>query len=396
MLPLRRFFVSKVPKTRILKDRVEIFWSAVEKPSIFHFAWLRDHCPTTIHHSTQQKLHSSGSILSPEPAIITWSSESPPQLYIKWKPNSLISNSADHSSTFSIDWLKNNDYSVPPKKLIDPVLWKAKDYSAIYNPIDYNLFRTSDEHFRKIIADLRDFGLAYLKNVPTSNLIQVEEVAKRFGVIRETFYGVSWDVKNMRDAKNIAYTSLDLGLHMDLMYFESPPGLQMLHCIENTVKGGESTFLDVFNAVHQLKQESQEHYEILKKVPVTFHYKNDGHHLIRRRPTIIDDDQTEGLKVYYAPPFQGPLHAPPDIIKDFYVAFNHFESIIQRPEFLFKRKLEKGQCVIFANQRVLHGRDAFDSASGDRHFRGTYVGVDEFMDKLRVLGLGSKVVFKCG
>jgi hypothetical protein len=46
---------------------------------------------------------------------------------------------------------------------------------------------------------------------------QVEQVAGRIGPIRETFYGASWDVKSVPNAKNIAYTSLFLGFHMDLM-----------------------------------------------------------------------------------------------------------------------------------------------------------------------------------
>ena len=41
--------------------------------------------------------------------------------------------------------------------------------------------------------------------------------------------------------------------------------------------------------------------------------------------------------------------------------------------------------VIFANRRVLHGRTAFDPTSGDRHLKGTYLDLDVFKDKLRVL-----------
>ena len=30
---------------------------------------------------------------------------------------------------------------------------------------------------------------------------------------------------------DIAYTGEKLSLHMDLLYYESPPGLQLLHCL---------------------------------------------------------------------------------------------------------------------------------------------------------------------
>lgn len=49
------------------------------------------------------------------------------------------------------------------------------------------------------------------------------------------------------------------------------------------------------------------------------------------------------------------------------------------------RSLTNCHTVIFANRRVLHGRTAFDPTSGDRHLKGTYVELDLFKDKLRVL-----------
>ena len=44
-------------------------------------------------------------------------------------------------------------------------------------------------------------------------------------------YGAVFDVKDEPDPVNIAYTSLALAGHQDLVYYESPPGLQLLHCL---------------------------------------------------------------------------------------------------------------------------------------------------------------------
>ena len=44
----------------------------------------------------------------------------------------------------------------------------------------------------------------------------VERVVLRIGPIRETFFGRTWDVVNVPSASNIAYTSVELGLHQDL------------------------------------------------------------------------------------------------------------------------------------------------------------------------------------
>ena len=61
---------------------------------------------------------------------------------------------------------------------------------------------------------------------------------------RNTFYGKTWQVKVTEKATNLAYSSKPITWHNDLLYFESPPGLQLLHCIENNTKGGETCFVD--------------------------------------------------------------------------------------------------------------------------------------------------------
>jgi gamma-butyrobetaine dioxygenase len=48
-------------------------------------------------------------------------------------------------------------------------------------------------------------------------------------------------------------------------------------------------------------------------------------------------------------------------------------------------RLGEGQMVVFDNRRVLHGRRAFDPATGKRRLRGCYVDRSEFTSRLRVL-----------
>ena len=66
---------------------------------------------------------------------------------------------------------------------------------------------------------------------------------------------------------------------------EAPPGLQLLHSLENSVPGGTSIFMDSFKAVELLKKEHPEDYKILTTVPNTFHYRNADHHLHYNRTT---------------------------------------------------------------------------------------------------------------
>jgi len=191
----------------------------------------------------------------------------------------------------------------------------------------------SNQGLKKFLNNIHEYGIAFLKEVPT-NPQEVIKVANRFGLIRNTFYGETWDVKSVPNAENIAYTSMKLYYHQDLMfsftlsflavffclcgpllntfflklkrYFEAPPGVQMLHSLVNTVSGGNTLFMDGYKAVEILKETDPRAYEVLCKVPVTFHYVRNNRHMHFRRPTINPNSLNEYIDLYYAPNFQVP------------------------------------------------------------------------------------------
>ena len=49
-------------------------------------------------------------------------------------------------------------------------------------------------------------------------------------------------------------------------------------------------------------------------------------------------------------------------------------------------KMEPGDMVSFNNRRVLHARNEFDPNTGERHLQGTYIDLDDFYSRYRVLG----------
>ncbi|KAJ3188098.1 hypothetical protein HK101_009206 [Irineochytrium annulatum] len=358
----------------------------------FHYAWLRDHCqcPLCVHSSTRQKLHSSGDV---DPRVQPRSvSVRDGSLILEWGEGSVRhppAARAPHTTTLPIDWLLANSYqkSLTRHRPAEPTptLWDASSFATASERVSYDEYMGTDEGLRKVLGQMRRFGLCFLTGVPVEDEKEVERCARRIGCVRDTFYGTSWDVKSVQSAKNIAYTSLDLGLHMDLMYFEAPPGVQLLHSLKNSVKGGESTFLDMLEAVRILRAAHPAHYSLLTRVPVTFHYKNDGHDLIFHRPTIVEHDANEGVRLFYAPPFQGQLtRVDEDDVVPFYEAFGHLTEILRRPELIHRTRLVKGEVAMFHNRRVLHGRDEFNTTTGDRHFKGCYVDWDDIKDKMRV------------
>ncbi|TPX45556.1 hypothetical protein SeMB42_g03973 [Synchytrium endobioticum] len=267
--------------------------------------------------------------------------------------------------------------------------WTASDFDSAENTfLAYQEAIATEKGLWLLLDTLRKYGLCFLRGVPDDEMA-VERLASRFGCTRNTFYGTSWNVKSVPQARNIAYTSLHLGLHMDLLYFEAPPGLQFLHCLKNSVQGGTSIFVDAFKAVELLKARSPEAYHTLVRTPVTFHYNNDGHHMEYHHPTISisDPPSVDPMTVYYAPPFQGPLQIEGGLEAQemFFTAFRLFEDVLQSQDMVYERRLDPGDCVVFANRRILHGRTQFDVSTGERHLKGTYVDWDDFKDKTRVL-----------
>ncbi|KAI9138518.1 hypothetical protein BKA69DRAFT_1091014 [Paraphysoderma sedebokerense] len=378
-------------------------------PSRFHFVWLKDNCPNSIHPTTRQKLHSSGDIdVNTKPKSVEWiwsSSGSTPsewELQIQWD-----SNDKSKSSRYPLSFLKQYNYSSPNLESkfphVKPNLWTFPYLSANTSKakelyFDANEVLNDDKALWRFAETIGKWGVGFVgglevKGSLSKREVEVEKLAKRFGCIRDTFYGKSWDVKSVKDSKNIAYTNLYLGLHMDLMYFEAPPGLQFLHCLQNTVRGGSSLFVDSFKAVDELRASNPTAYEILTTTPVSFHYINDGHHMHYRHYTITPHSRSskavaplnDAYQVFYAPPFQGPLEIPEEKIIPFYKAFREFEKILRREDMLFEVLLKEGECAVFQNRRVLHGRREFDTSSGERWLKGTYVDWDDFKDKWRVL-----------
>lgn len=75
------------------------------------------------------------------------------------------------------------------------------------------------------MTQLQQYGLVFLRGVPVEEtsdaLCAVRKTAERLSELIPTFYGTTWDVRNIKDSTNIAYTNRPLGLHMDLLCVSS-------------------------------------------------------------------------------------------------------------------------------------------------------------------------------
>lgn len=175
-----RLFSGQNSHFKLYRNRIEIpsLKTAVKDVAVFHFNWLRDNCrcPQCFHPNTRQKLHSSGSI-NPfiKPKRVELFSKS---LNVEWDDDEDA-----HKSVYDLSWLEKHNYNIPSAPLITPVFWDAQEYRKHRDTVDYDDF-LKPHGFARVLRQIKDYGLAFLKNVPTTNHLIVEDVAKQFGVIK--------------------------------------------------------------------------------------------------------------------------------------------------------------------------------------------------------------------
>jgi len=105
-----------------------------------------------------------------------------------------------------------------------------------------------------------------------------------FGFVRETNYGMWFEVRAEVNPNNLAYTNLGLQAHTDNPYRDPVPTLQILACVENTVEGGESSVVDGFAVAAALQAENAEGFRLLSSCPARFEYA--GSSGVRRWPAL--------------------------------------------------------------------------------------------------------------
>lgn len=65
--------------------------------------------------------------------------------------------------------------------------------------------------------------------------------------------------------------------------------LQCFHLVEFNGTGGQSTLVDGFKVIKELKENDREAFDFLSSTPIPFHYKDNDHYLTQTRPIITLD-----------------------------------------------------------------------------------------------------------
>ncbi len=274
---------------------------------------------------------------------------------------------------------------VDPQQPPAPISWTAKTWSASEGGRQERQSLSPPAAF---VDDLDDpsvmllllkgffkYGFCVLRGAPTTpgSLI---ELASRFGFLRETNWGKLFDVFTKREATDLAYTSFHLAAHTDNPYRKPVPGIQFLHCLENTVSGGYSTIVDGFALVARLKEEAPGQAAILEETPVRFRYES-ATKIMQDTSPIIErgaDGRLIGVRLSSRLDFAPPLE--PAALDLFYAGRRRLHQLAADPAFEIRYTFEPGMVLMMDNRRTLHGRTAFDHSAGRRFLQGGYIDHD--------------------
>ncbi|WP_007514997.1 MULTISPECIES: TauD/TfdA family dioxygenase [Pseudofrankia] len=295
-----------------------------------------------------------------------------------------------HRSTFELDWLER---SAPGRAArtgdqseSGRVPWTATDLPAGPPRVAWDAYLRSPVAMMTTLGAVSALGAAILTEVP-ARAGMVLTVARTFGFVRETNYGRLFDVRSEVDPEHLAYTGVALAPHTDNPYRDPVPTVQLLHCLRAAGAGGDTTLVDGFAAASRLRDVDAAAFDTLTQVWLPFRYDGPTTILTARAPVIAIDDEGAVAQVRWNDRALQPPDVPPDRVGEVYRALAAFAAVVEAPDLAITLRLAPGDCLIFDNTRVLHGRTAFqpDPAGGGRHLQGVYVDMDGLRGTLEVL-----------
>ena len=369
--------ISKVSKKG---SALNVEWSDGEKSS-FNYMWLRDNCPNAHDKDSRHRMFN----------ILKVSQDINPKKYNVNKEGKLEIewSEGNHISYYDPKWLRENCYTIKnKKKYVSPYqLWDCSlQENLISISIEHDEIISSDKGLIKWLELLHYKGIAIVKNTPTEKE-SAFPVLNRISHTRETFFKTPFEVVNISKPNNSAYTARALNNHMDLPWFENPPGYQFLHCLINAAEGGDSSAVDAFSVAEYLRKNEKEIFEILVNVPLKFRdkdYTQEAHRSFYA-PAITLTKDGDYNDIRFSVATMDALDCNPDIMEKVYKAHHRFGNLLHDDKFVIKFRLEPGDIFSFNNRRLLHGRTEFDPNSGHRHLQGYYMDRDEIIGRLNYL-----------
>ena len=352
--------------------------------SLFHWIWLRHQCTCPACGTPMDAIRGIFIHQIPESVSGNLLSISERHVEIEWCNDK-------HLSTYQADWLRQHCYTKSEhiKRQPRPILW---DSSIIKNPpvADFNQAE-GDPHYRLHTLEMLDqYGFCKIINTPRQRE-SAERPINLVGPQRASNFG-SYILSQKKSADNVGDTSSALLPHTDETYRISAIGITVFQVFHAASNGGATTLVDGFEAVRRLKATDEDAFHLLVTTPIATQ-RTDQATTTDRQPSwyqsrmpmikLDGDGEVSGIRMNERQ--IGPLDVPSDLVLPVYSALRKLFTLLYSDDLVITFPLQPGEGMLFNNQRVLHGRTAFQPEHPARSVLTSSVDLDEFHSSLRML-----------
>ncbi|MBB5516746.1 gamma-butyrobetaine dioxygenase [Rubricella aquisinus] len=342
----------------------------------FNACWLRDACTSCIDRQTRERIFDASSL--PDLPHVTRAWIEGDSLRIAWRDEAAV-------GTVPLDLLRHvaahgrpHDPAHLPRTIwmadFEPRITRVSQHDMLHDEVARAQF------CRAMITD----GIAIVTDMEPGKP-SLTALVETMGHITPSAEGFFFEVRVEIAPTNLAFTAGALEMHTDLPGEEAAPGLQFLHCLENTVEGGLSLFLDGAAVAEALRAEDPEAFDLLATHSIPFFYRHDRLDYRAHQRVIELDQQGRVTGVTISQHLLDTMDLPQHLLDSYYPAFIKFIRMMQEDRFVMRFRSQAGNCVVFDNHRIVHGREGYIAESGRRHLRGCYMDRGALRSTYRVL-----------
>jgi len=342
----------------------------------FNYYWLRDNCPGSFDPETRERVNDIFALdEAPRAASAVIAGG---DLEISWAGSGEVSRLPLSLLAAYSKGEKRPDIANLPR-----IAWYGDHYAKIAR-FSYDDVRADRacrcEWARAMLTD----GVALLTGLPDTDEALLD-TASLIGHVRPSYFGLTFEVKTHIKPTNLAFTSKALPLHTDLPDEDLAPGVQFLHCRKNSVEGGNSIFADGLAVAEDFRKLYPEDFELLVSTDVPYYCEHDDFDMRARQRVIELDEHGNISGVTISQHHADIFDMPQKDLDRYYPAFCRFGRMMREDKYLMRFRLNAGECIVFDNHRIVHGRAAYSATSGERHLRGCYTDRGELRSAYRVL-----------
>jgi gamma-butyrobetaine dioxygenase len=233
----------------------------------FNYHWLRDACPSAIDPQTRERVfdisslengpHARAAQIEDDTLVIDWANED----HQTRLPLAQLQDFVDHG--------RKPDPADLPRRL-----WYSDGYDGFRRVRQADAVYT-DAGRAALARALVEDGVALVTDMENSDE-SLTRLVDCLGPVTPSAEGDHFEVRLEIAPTNLAFTAGPLEMHTDLPGEETAPGVQFLHCRENTVEGGRSLFLDGAAVAEALREEDPAAFDLLASHDIPFFYRHDG------------------------------------------------------------------------------------------------------------------------